>query len=335
MDLPLLVTTTEEMPIYLQIFHQLRHLIISSRLPEGTQLPSVRQLSRQLGVNAGTVVQAYRELQSSGLIDGHQGRGTYVKKLSVPAENYPLRQALLDEALSHAIQRARALGFDPAVVRQHFNMHLARPAEPVPVVLLSTTQNHADKYAAAVQKHLGKGLRVVASTIEALEEGQPALLQTFNLAHYVISFVTFVPRVQKALLDHGIAATVLGITAELTPQTLGGLAQLPPERRYALVTEERNINSFLAIVRQNSAVDYRKVRLVLTTQPELLRLYLPEIDTVMFSFGAIETIEQCQVPPYKRFRLEFSLTHESLGHLQEVFESMLYAPPQRIESGLA
>lgn len=324
MELPLFVTEHEGMPLYLQIFHQLRHLIISQRLPEGAQLPSVRHLAKELGVNTGTVVQAYRELQLNGFVEGHKGRGNYVKHLSAPTEDLPLRQALLDETLARAIERCRALGFDPATIRQHLNMHLANPANPVPVLMLSMNQAHAAKYAGILNQHFSAtGIEVLPFTIDALEERQPALMRAFERAYYVISFVTFVPRVQKALLDQGLPGTVVGITAELTQGALEGLRLLPLNRRYAIVTEERNINSFLGYVRQHSAVDYRSIRLFLPSQGSLLKRALTELDTVIFSFGAREVVEECWVPPEQRFELEFNITMDSLRHLRDVLEPLM------------
>lgn len=324
MELPLLVTENEGMPIYLQIFHQLRHLIISQRLGEGAQLPSVRQLSKQLGVNAGTVVQAYRELQAQGFAEARQGRGNYVRRLSAPAEDFALRQALLDDALGKALERARALGFDLATARQHFNMRLAAPTDPVPVLFLSVNRPHAEKYAAVLNRHFAEaGLEVLPYTLNDLEQRRPELVRAFERAYYAVSFVTFVPRLQKALLDQGIASTVLGITAEVTQATVEALRELPPGRRYAIVTEERNINSFLGYVRQHSTLDYKAVRLFLPNQTELLRQALPDLDTVIFSFGVREAVEVCRVPPEKRLELTFNITTDSLRHLRAVFASVL------------
>jgi GntR family transcriptional regulator len=328
MELPLLVTENEGMPIYLQIFHQLRHLIISRRLPEGSQLPSVRQLSKQLGVNAGTVVQAYRELRTQGFVDAQQGRGNYVRRLSAPAEDFALRQALLDDALAKALERSRALGFDIATVRQHFNMFLATQGGPIPVLFLSINRPHAEKYAAVLSKHFAEsGIEVLPYTLDDLERKKPDLLRAFERAYYAISFVTFVPRVQKALLDQGIPSTVLGITAEITQSTLEGLHDLPPYKRYAIVTEERNINSFLGYVRQHTAIDYKTVRLFLPGQTDLLKRALPDLDTVIYSFGVREAIEQCRVPKAKQLELEFNITMDSLRHLRKVLEPMMSAVP--------
>jgi 2-aminoadipate transaminase len=68
------------LPLYRQICQQLREAILSGELAEGVRLPTERALANELGVNRTTVMNAYNELASEGLIEGHVGRGTLVRR---------------------------------------------------------------------------------------------------------------------------------------------------------------------------------------------------------------------------------------------------------------
>ena len=68
-------------PLYEQIAHELRVAIASGELAPGDGLPSVRRLASGLRINPATVVQAYRELESDGMVEMRQGAGTYVSDL--------------------------------------------------------------------------------------------------------------------------------------------------------------------------------------------------------------------------------------------------------------
>lgn len=68
------------LPLYRQICQRLREAILSGELPEGARLPTERALASELGVNRTTVMNAYNELASEGLIEGHVGRGTLVRR---------------------------------------------------------------------------------------------------------------------------------------------------------------------------------------------------------------------------------------------------------------
>ena len=65
-------------PQHVQLYEQLRALILTARLPAGTRLPSTRTLAAELGVSRTTVLQAFDQLRSEGYVEGHRGAGTFV-----------------------------------------------------------------------------------------------------------------------------------------------------------------------------------------------------------------------------------------------------------------
>src|SRR6266581_4676320 len=71
---------SQSTPLYQQICAKLREAILAGQLPEGTRLPTERALAKELGVNRTTVMNAYNQLASEGLLEGHVGRGTLVRQ---------------------------------------------------------------------------------------------------------------------------------------------------------------------------------------------------------------------------------------------------------------
>jgi DNA-binding transcriptional regulator YhcF (GntR family) len=67
-------------PISRQIEGQIRAQILSGTLAAEDQLPSVRQLARELAVNVNTVLRVYERLAADGLIELRHGDGTYVTR---------------------------------------------------------------------------------------------------------------------------------------------------------------------------------------------------------------------------------------------------------------
>jgi len=76
--LPLHLQPESHVPLYVQLRDQLRALVHSGELRSGDRIPASRELATQLGVHRTTVANAYAELESEGLIQGHVGRGTYI-----------------------------------------------------------------------------------------------------------------------------------------------------------------------------------------------------------------------------------------------------------------
>lgn len=97
-------------PVYRQLVDQVRAGMASGILQEGDQLPTVRQLAVDLAINPNTVMRAYRELELGGLLETHQGTGTFIggKKLEKKSAE---RERQLAQMVSDFAARAGAAGF--------------------------------------------------------------------------------------------------------------------------------------------------------------------------------------------------------------------------------
>lgn len=93
------------------LFDQLRTQIIDGvrdgRLPPGTRLPTVRELAGQLGLAVNTVARAYRELESSGILETRGRFGTFVARVD-PAD------AAMASAAHSFVSAAKAMGVGKA-----------------------------------------------------------------------------------------------------------------------------------------------------------------------------------------------------------------------------
>src|SRR5579864_7783788 len=97
-------------PVYRQLIDQVRSGIASGSLNAGDQLPTVRQLAVDLAINPNTVMRAYRELELGGLLETHQGTGTFITKKKLE-RNSPERERHLGQMAGEFAARAGAAGF--------------------------------------------------------------------------------------------------------------------------------------------------------------------------------------------------------------------------------
>jgi len=65
-------------PLYGHLVKLFESAIARGELPSGSRLPPERELAQRLRISRTTVVSAYRELESRGLLRGYVGRGTFV-----------------------------------------------------------------------------------------------------------------------------------------------------------------------------------------------------------------------------------------------------------------
>ena len=102
----IVVSNHSGVPIYEQIFTQIRELILTGELKDGEALPSIRQLARDLRISVITTTRAYSELEQNGFIATMQGKGCFVR----PRNSDMMREQYLrriEENLSSAIENAK------------------------------------------------------------------------------------------------------------------------------------------------------------------------------------------------------------------------------------
>ena len=75
------LNSNSELPLYMQIYEQIRNEIITGELPVGSKLPSTRHLSDLLSVGRNTVENAYLQLSSEGYVESRTGSGFVVQDI--------------------------------------------------------------------------------------------------------------------------------------------------------------------------------------------------------------------------------------------------------------
>ena len=94
-------------PPFEQLRTQIADRVAQGVLTPGTRLPPVRSLAADLGLAAGTVARAYKELEGDGVVVTAGRRGTVV----APAPPTASADAV-DAAVARAVALARGAGWD-------------------------------------------------------------------------------------------------------------------------------------------------------------------------------------------------------------------------------
>ncbi len=103
------IAPSSGVPIYRQIIDQVRHLIASGRWPEGTLLPSVRQMAVELEINMMTASKAYARLEADGVVERVRGTGMRVKA-QASLDTVAQRKAKLKPFAEALVTHGRQLG---------------------------------------------------------------------------------------------------------------------------------------------------------------------------------------------------------------------------------
>jgi GntR family transcriptional regulator len=95
------------MPAYRQLVDQVRQALRLGLLRPGDQLPTVRDVVKQIAINPNTVHRAYRDLEQQGLTEGRPGSGTFITRA---LSEVPARQQALQRQLEKWMRSARDAG---------------------------------------------------------------------------------------------------------------------------------------------------------------------------------------------------------------------------------
>jgi len=107
-------------PLYEQIAHRILGLIERGELKAGDQLPTIRDLAKDLGVNFNTVARSYRMLDQGAVISTQHGRGTYIigkHKIKISKIN---KKKNIEQLTRFYIRKATYMGYKPEEIKDCF-----------------------------------------------------------------------------------------------------------------------------------------------------------------------------------------------------------------------
>lgn len=105
----IIISNSSQDPIYEQIVNQLKNQIIRGEVQEGSELPSIRNLARELQISVITTKRAYEELEKEGFIETVPGKGSFIanQNKEILKER---KLKIIEEKLSDAVSESRLLG---------------------------------------------------------------------------------------------------------------------------------------------------------------------------------------------------------------------------------
>ena len=110
----ILIDVKSRQPIYEQLYNGIVRLSALGAMLPGEQLPSVRSLAQEMGVNPNTVQKAYQLLERDGLIVSAPGKGSFLADQGGKLNEKRLKAK---ETLKQAVTDALASGMSGEEIR--------------------------------------------------------------------------------------------------------------------------------------------------------------------------------------------------------------------------
>ena len=271
-----------------QLRGQLEYGVAHGDIKRGSKLPSVRDLSRTLGVAPATVSQVYKELLQEGLLETIPGKGTYVTESpAAPTRDFTALHRVADELL----ERAYALGYEVGELVHLVQLRASsyRPAEPLELVFVGIFPEATRAYTDALRHFLRPTDHLRGLTIDELT--QPGRRFYAEKADLVITLGHREGAVRKLLssiqpltsVNFLPAAEVCAALAALAPKTRLGMVATFPE---FLPTMKRGVVSYAS---------HAEVRSSTLHSPELPEL-LAWSEVVVYATGSEAVVAAAPQP---------------------------------------
>ncbi|NWL89715.1 MULTISPECIES: GntR family transcriptional regulator [unclassified Paenibacillus] len=119
MWIPIQIDEQSAEPLYYQIETQLKSLIVSGQIEEGTLLPSIRELAASLSCSVITIRRVYQDLENEGLLRTKQGTGTFVARVGT-GERDAYRKSVVQEAVETAVDTGISVQYGEEELKQLF-----------------------------------------------------------------------------------------------------------------------------------------------------------------------------------------------------------------------
>ncbi|HEO2508701.1 TPA: GntR family transcriptional regulator [Streptococcus agalactiae] len=111
----------EKSPIYSQIAEHIKMQIVSQEIKSGDQLPTVRELAQDAGVNPNTMQRAFTELEREGMVFSQRTSGRFVTEDNLLIGK--IRQQVAKAELATFVNNMKKIGYkldEITVALDHF-----------------------------------------------------------------------------------------------------------------------------------------------------------------------------------------------------------------------
>ena len=223
-------------PYYIQLKNILKNKIQSGVI-KTKQLPTVRQVARDLGISVNTVLRAYNELGKEGIVTGSVGKGTFVtvSPQEIKSRN---RQTLLKKIVEHSLEEALSLEFSIEEFKNAVSEYVKEKLEMMGKVKLVFIECNIEQLAYFTDHlELDPHIRRIPVLLEDLRNQDREVMQKVSKSDIFVTSFYHLNEVQEQL-EH-LNKPVIGINIEPEVATLIKIAKIPSNSVVGIVTTSK------------------------------------------------------------------------------------------------
>lgn len=294
-----------------QLRGRIEYGIAFGDIPLGSRLPSVRELSREIGIAPATVAQVYKDLQEKGLLETLTGCGTFVR-IDVPRSPHFKHQLLiLQELINRLAQTAHEIGLSTSELAQIISVRTGQhSSHPLRLLFIGNFSCATEAYIYDIRRYLHAEDSLESCSLDTLR-GSEELCERARANDAVLTFAYRLANVRE-LLGQGIPIlTVPLITAKATRTAL---AELNPLQRVGLISTYPDFLLTFKLTVESHAphIDiFRATVLDANDLPEVLAI----CDVIVYTTGAESVLKTA---PGRALAFEYRFIPDPRALIQDV-----------------
>jgi GntR family transcriptional regulator len=227
-------------PVITQIQEQIKLAIAVGTLKRGDNLPSIREVEKQTGINRGQIHRAYLGLHQSGLLSPAPGKRIAVAVSAAAPDSVNKK---CQELASVIIKRVRRIGISPIAFGRYLSRNMQEEERSFPFIAYVDT----DKDIALRRAEQVSGLwhaSVIGLTVDELKPalGRGSKIQKILVNHLNRDRIRSVPRRKKV--------DIIPIEISYTSQTIRALEKTGADSSLLLVLPKHALPVASFIVEQ-------------------------------------------------------------------------------------
>lgn len=313
---PFMINKQSAVPLHVQLKEQIRYAIMSGNYPAGSTLPSIRDLTAELGIHRNTVHRVYLELQASGLLVSRPGKGVFVNEAWSDSVSTKEMNAV-DALIGRAFDEAAALGISPITLVKLAGQRAPSFDARNPVIaFVECTAHQSQECARDLANSFGVHVQhLLLDDLRAKPKALPA-----NLKHVVTSVFHYD---EVRSLIRSADRKVHPVTYDLHSVTRKALRELPENRRLGFICHDANTEEVVGAQILERVPDGVLVGCANLEAPEHALALIKKVDTVMLTGPASAfCIKHC-TPEHELLELHFALSPTSVD---TVAKTILFQP---------
>lgn len=313
---PFMINKQSAVPLHVQLKEQIRYAIMSGSYPAGSTLPSIRDLTAELGIHRNTVHRVYLELQASGLLVSRPGKGVFVNEAwSDTVSTKEMNQ--VDDLIAKAFDEAGRLGISPITLVKLAGQRAPSFDARNPVVaFVECTAHQSQECSRDLAQSFGIHVQhLLLDDLRAKPKAVPASLK------HVVTSVFHYDEVRSLIRSND--RKVHPVTYDLHPVTRKVLRELGDDRKLGFICHDANTEEVVGAQILERVPEGVLVGCANLEAPEHALALIKKVNTVILTPPASAfCIKNC-TPNHELIELHFALSPTSVD---TVARTILFQP---------